>query len=1199
MKAKEEKIMAKRLKKDAKEKLEELKSKQFEQQNVSKQRDKEIEVLMKEKKKSEEKQRVAAEKETKLLDKQLEKNEKINLKELKKKQKEADSEAKRLLKERSTLQKEEQKEGKNQTCDEEHNKLKEAQITYEGQESQLVLGIQRLEQVIEEHVEYDVDNSLEKHVKFDEQNSVGVDSLSSSDSDSNIKEIEFSKNNATNDGFNTIQHEAGDVCDNVTTVTSDDNDSKTEDDLSDIHADDFDNTDSAAVSHVADNEDSSNDNVNDVNQKANGISKVISQYKRDINDSSEDDDSECEDEEEDEKYPTTEKIKSTQVLVETKKQKKKREKAEKKERRKKKKTLIKEQKKAEKAEKKQRKKEQKEESKSKNDGGNFVKMILKGTLQNMKQKKDHKKKEKKSVLKEMKDLGGKDKKKTSKVKKSQKKERKENESLEQLKSKQFEKENVSKQRDKEIEVLMKEKKKSEENQRDMEEKEIKLLAKQLEKNEKIKVKEKEQKQNKKCKNVYRDVILNELTKFKREDGDELTGFRKGEKEFAEFLNLVKIEENILQKEQDKLNKMKRSNMLHEFRNARKDNCVKTVDPTKLAHATFSKWKYESTSEEGTTELLLKANSRGKQTGGRLTGESKDREYVVDQLKEDVLINQPPKSLTDNVEISMNNNIPVNKMKETTTLGIHCNGKNNMLTCDNKTQGQSKIPVHYEDNRLTGDSKMQGQSKIPVHYEDNRLTGDSKMQGQSKIPVHYEDNRLTGDSKMQGQSKIPVHYEDNRLTGDSKMQGQNEVPINYKGVRENKNIVLKDQNKDPMTVAKKGMKTTERCHDNSDMPKQSDTLQNHAQNMISIEEHESLKSRIVMLTETIEKLESERVALKEQILQLKINEMSLEDRLVLAQRFCENSNERRHDEARQGLDFRQKYLDIEEKFDEYKKRSAIEKKNMLHNYKESSSKSGGPLEIEILKQRIFELEMDLQSKDEVLDQIDSINIKTKYMEDLLKELQIQTERSVVINARQLEEEELVRMHQNRKMNFLMEQKILDTDKANKIKELTQNQEKLLRSLAEKDDEIYNLKNNAEINDTISSPVNESIRQREYLKQQKIKSQIIVDPDIKKRPAAEKTVLDEVINCNKKQKFQIKEMERAVYYLFKEIVNERAPQGPGNEHPKKRGSSIVDSIIGFMTNSIEEMKKNVRSIDVKEIEQIITTWNKGTFSNSIFK
>ena len=245
--------------------------------------------------------------------------------------------------------------------------------------------------------------------------------------------------------------------------------------------------------------------------------------------------------------------------------------------------------------------------------------------------------------------------------------------------------------------------------------------------------------------------------------------------------------------------------------------------------------------------------------------------------------------------------------------------------------------------------------------------------------------------------------------------------------------------------------------------------------------------------------------------------------------CENSNERRHDATRQGLDYRQKYLDIEVKFDEYRNRSAIEMKKMLRIYNASSK--NGPLEIASMKQRLVQLEMDLKNKDEVLDKMDSIDMKTEYMENVLKEVQIQSQRSAKINERHIEEDELRSMHQNKLKDFLAEQKCLDRDKVNTIKKLTRNQEELLSLLAKKNDEIYKLKNNVEINDTNPSHVNESIHQEEHMKQQRIKTQIILNPDFKKRPVTEKTVLHEVIVGNKQQQFHLKEIERAVYYLSK--------------------------------------------------------------------
>ena len=154
------------------------------------------------------------------------------------------------------------------------------------------------------------------------------------------------------------------------------------------------------------------------------------------------------------------------------------------------------------------------------------------------------------------------------------------------------------------------------------------------------------------------------------------------------------------------------------------------------------------------------------------------------------------------------------------------------------------------------------------------------------------------------------------------------------------------------------------------------------------------------------------------------------------------------------------------------------------------------------------------------------------------------------------------------------------------------------LAKKNDEIYKLKNNGDINDTNPSHVNESIHQEEHMKQQRIKTQIILNPDFKKRPVTEKTVLHEVIVGNKQQQFHLKEIERAVYYLSKEITNKQTTLESGNENSNNGGSSVVGSIISFLSKKIEEMKNDVSSIDVKEIEEINTFWSKGTFVNPLY-
>ena len=255
----------------------------------------------------------------------------------------------------------------------------------------------------------------------------------------------------------------------------------------------------------------------------------------------------------------------------------------------------------------------------------------------------------------------------------------------------------------------------------------------------------------------------------------------------------------------------------------------------------------------------------------------------------------------------------------------------------------------------------------------------------------------------------------------------------KGNKENKKVrhravqkfkkLLKDQ-------AETETVDTQGCRDTTDLMKQSDTLDNQTQNLISTKKYDRLKSRIVLLNQTVDKFYGECKNLKEEILRLKMSEMSLENRLELAKRYCENSNERRHDAARQGLDYRQKYLDIEGKFDEYKNRTAIEMKKMLRIYNASSK--NGPLEIASLKQRLVQLEMNLKNKDEVLDKMDSIDMKIEYMENVLKEVEIQSQRCVKINERHIEEDELSSMHQNKLKDFLAEQKCLDQDKVNTIK-----------------------------------------------------------------------------------------------------------------------------------------------------------------------
>ena len=76
------------------------------------------------------------------------------------------------------------------------------------------------------------------------------------------------------------------------------------------------------------------------------------------------------------------------------------------------------------------------------------------------------------------------------------------------------------------------------------------------------------------------------------------GFHHGEEQYEVFLKMMKKEESKLQKKREKIKNMERSRIFKGVRQIRKENCVKTLNPTKLAQAMFSKWNDGSILEEG-------------------------------------------------------------------------------------------------------------------------------------------------------------------------------------------------------------------------------------------------------------------------------------------------------------------------------------------------------------------------------------------------------------------------------------------------------------------------------------------------------------------------------------------------------------------------------------------------------------------------
>ncbi|XP_066930192.1 trichohyalin-like isoform X2 [Clytia hemisphaerica] len=410
-----------------------------------------------------------------------------------------------------------------------------------------------------------------------------------------------------------------------------------------------------------------------------------------------------------------------------------------------------------------------------------------------------------------------------------------------------------------------------------------------------------------------------------------------------------------------------------------------------------------------------------------------------------------------------------------------------------------------------------------------------------------------------------------------------------------------------------IKELEQYRDNAEMlVQQVNAMHQQLHYMVNPSEYEKMERRVNMLNRKILKFKGERDYLYADRHRLDEQNDELKMMIKIEKQHKYNSDERLENETRMCNAYREKFLALEKKFDEQTQQSINEQRRILFEYgyrvKDNVFQDKSQT-VQDLKDRVVKLELVVKEKEKMISEMGSVERKEEHARSMLKEVELQMKRMNKSNTMYLKEERTLNrqyeVQADRALkNRIKELKVFnhgpskeafrDCQKLKKELRVMQKEKQGLQRLIDEKDHVIKTMTSSMKPGHVCKPdglrgernckyCNEgthlvSERMREKLmfpyhqhaqcqpRQQKIASQIVVNPDVKIPTLSQiqRLQYESYVKNNKRQLFRIQEVERAAKILYKEI------QDRFSEEDDKKGKPMVEQLAHTMVSMMMELK-----------------------------